>query len=145
MTLWTPGGEKQVKSETTEQPGMTGPDGQELTEEQKVQAEQMAKQLTEARSQILEAKAADVLANHAMGIYELAAIHLTAEEPKFEEAKLAIDGLAALVDGLEGKLGEAEVTLKEALQQLQLGYVQRTQAAQESTETKTPEESVDSK
>ena len=48
-----------------------------------------------------------VIANHAMGIYELAAIHLTAPEPKLPEAVLAIDALAALVEGLEGRLGEA--------------------------------------
>ena len=59
-----------------------------------------------------------------MGIYELAAIHLTAEEPKLAEAVLAIDALTALVEGLEGRLGEAEPTLREALAQLRAAYLE---------------------
>ena len=37
---------------------------------------------------------------------------------------LAIDALASLVDGLEGRLGEAEPHLKDGLSQLRLAYVQ---------------------
>jgi hypothetical protein len=59
-----------------------------------------------------------------MGIYELAAIHLTAPEPKLVEASLAIDALAALVEGLAGRLGEPEATLQEALLQLRTAYVE---------------------
>ena len=64
-----------------------------------------------------------VIANHAMGIYELAAIHLTAPSPKLGEVVLAIDALSALVDGLEGRLGEPEPTLREALTQLKAAYL----------------------
>ena len=63
-----------------------------------------------------------VVANHAMGLYELAAIHLTADQPKLVRGPLAIDALAALVDGLAGRLGEAEPTLREALAQLRTAY-----------------------
>jgi hypothetical protein len=59
-----------------------------------------------------------------MGIYELAAIHLTASEPQLPQAVLAIDALAALVEGLEGRLGEAEPTLREALAQLRAAYLE---------------------
>ena len=59
--------------------------------------------------------AAVVVSNHAMGLYELAALHLTAETPKLDEASVAIDALSALVEGLEGRLGENEATLREAL------------------------------
>jgi hypothetical protein len=36
---------------------------------------------------------------------------------------LAIDALAALVEGLEGRLGEAEPTLREAIDQLRMAFV----------------------
>ena len=85
----------------------------------------MAQELAEARARLLETEVSTVLANHALGIYELAAIHLTAEAPDFDEAKLAVDALAAIVDGLEGRLGDGEPTLKEALHQVRMAYVQR--------------------
>ena len=137
MTLWTPDGEKEIKKDvpteeaTADHAHEHGPDcdhgdaEQELTPEQKEQAEQMAKQMAEAREQILGAPASTVLMNHAFGMYELAAIHLTADEPKLEEAKLAIDCLSSIAKELEGKLGEEEQTMKEALSQIQMVYVQR--------------------
>jgi hypothetical protein len=69
-----------------------------------------------------------VIANHAMGVYELAAIHLTAPEPDLSEAVLAIDALAALVEGLAGRLGEAEPTLVGALGQLRTAYLEVAKA-----------------
>ncbi len=93
----------------------------------------MAHELAEARSRLLETEVSTVLANHALGIYELAAIHLTADEPNLVEAQLAIDGLAAIVEGLQGRLGEGEPTLRDALHQARMAFVQRssqtTQAA----------------
>ena len=86
----------------------------------------MARELAEARARLLETEVSTVLTNHALGIYELAAIHLTADEPKFSEAQLAIDALAALVDGLSGRLGDSEATLKDALHQVRLAFVQRS-------------------
>jgi hypothetical protein len=54
----------------------------------------------------------------------LAAIHLSAEQPRLPDAVLAIDALAALVEGLAGRLGDAEPTLRDALGQLRMAYVQ---------------------
>ena len=87
----------------------------------------MARELSEARARLLETPVATVLANHALGIYELAAIHLTSDEPDLAEAQLAIDALTALVQGVEGRLGDGEPTLKEALHQAQMAFVQRAQ------------------
>jgi hypothetical protein len=84
----------------------------------------MQSEMAEVRQQLLSAPASVVVANHAMGIYELAAIHLTAEAPKLAEASLAIDALAALLDGLSGRLGESEPTLSEALAQLRAAYLE---------------------
>src|SRR3546814_15390598 len=84
----------------------------------------MQEEMAQVREQLLGAPASVVLANHAMGMYELAAIHLTATEPKLTEAVLAIDALNALVTSLEGRLGEAEPTLREALGQLRAAYLE---------------------
>lgn len=132
-TLWTPGGERPISNNPSSDAAEAGPgpdqvEQPELTEEQQEQARAMAADLSEARARLLETEVSTVLVNHALGIYELAAIHLTAEKPNFDEAKLAIDGLAALVEGLEGRLGEGEETLREALHQAQMAFVQRNTA-----------------
>jgi hypothetical protein len=134
MSLWTPGGEHPVDRPTGggTAPGSGPPPGpapdpgpeRPLTEDEAAQVEAMQAELAEARARLLEAPASVVVANHAMGLYELAAIHLTAPEPRLPEAVLAIDALAALVEGLPGRLGEAEPTLREALGQLRAAYVQ---------------------
>lgn len=73
---------------------------------------------------LLEAPAEEVVAQHAMGLYELAVLHLSQPEPRLSDARLAIDALAALLDGLEGRLGEVGRRLREVLPQLQMAYVQ---------------------
>ncbi len=70
-----------------------------------------------------------VVANHAMGLYELAAIHLSEEDPDLAAARLAIDAMGQLVEGLPGRLGEAEATLKDALTQLRMAFVQLSEPA----------------
>jgi hypothetical protein len=97
---------------------------EDLTPEQQAQVEAMQGEMEEVRRQLLSAPASVVIANHAMGLYELAALHLTAEAPKLAEASVAIDALAALVEGLEGRLGENEATLREALGGLRAAYLE---------------------
>lgn len=126
MSLWTPGGEHSPSSEPSAGPG-TGPAGidpSQLSDEERTQLAEMQAQMAEVREQLLAAPAAVVVANHAMGIYELAALHLTTEAPRLSEAVLAIDALAALVESLEGRLGDAEATLREALGHLRAAYLE---------------------
>ena len=75
------------------------------------------------RAELLEAPVEVVIANHAMGIWELAALHLSSRPPQLAQAQLAIDALASLVEGLKGRLGEAERTLSEGLAQIRMAYV----------------------
>ena len=84
----------------------------------------MASELAEARQRLAETPAAEVVANHVMGIYELAAIHLSSQPPALEEAEIAIDAMTAILSVLENRLGQNETVLKEALQQIQMAYVQ---------------------
>jgi hypothetical protein len=67
-----------------------------------------------------------------MGLYELAAIHLSAQPPRLAEAALAIDAVACLVEGLEGRLGEEQPTLKMALDNIRIAFVQIKDATAKS-------------
>ena len=145
MSLWTPGGEHEVPREepatepATQAPaaGAGGPEIDEaalaealgipsldeLSAEEREQLEAAVVQMAETERQLSTTPAEVVIANHAMGMYELAAIHLRQNPPNLNEASLAIDALSALVDGLEGRLGENEATLREARAQLQQAFV----------------------
>jgi hypothetical protein len=76
------------------------------------------------RQQLAEAPAELVIANHAMGLWELAALHLSHQPPQLPQAQLAIDALTALVDGLQGRLGEDERSLRDGLAQIRMAFVQ---------------------
>jgi len=76
-----------------------------------------------------------VVANHAMGLYELAALHLADQPPNLTEATVAIDALGALLDGMKGRLGEPEATLREAMSQIQLAFVQLKKRPQDPATT----------
>jgi hypothetical protein len=84
----------------------------------------MAAQLEAMRAELANSPVEVVVANHCYGLFELAAVYLSQQPPLLTQARLAIDALASLVDGLEGRLGEAEEQLKDGLGQLRLAYVQ---------------------
>jgi len=120
-TLWTPGGERPVPREeaTTNPEDEHGPlPGDEPDDEE------MAARMAELRDQLARTPAAMVVANHAYGLFELAALHLSLDPPQLAEAQLAIDALGALVQGVSGRLGEAEEHLQDGLSQLRLAFVQ---------------------
>ncbi len=131
MTLWTPGGDHEVPRDEPEpgdlQPG--GIDPEDLSDEDRAHLQEMAEEMAEVRQQLLQVPASTVVANHVMGLYELAAIHLSAQPPHLGEARVAIDAMAAVIDGLEGRLGENERVLRDALAQLRLAFVQLQGAA----------------
>jgi hypothetical protein len=79
--------------------------------------------MTELRQQLADTPARTVVANHCYGLFELAALHLSLEPPKLDQARLAIDSLALLVEGLMTRLGEEEANLREGLTQLRLAFV----------------------
>jgi hypothetical protein len=80
--------------------------------------------MADARRRLAEVPAEVVVTNHVMGLYELAAIHLSAPEPDLGAASLAIDAMAALVDGLADRLGAETPTLRSALANIQMVFVQ---------------------
>lgn len=80
--------------------------------------------LAEARQRLTEIPAEVVVVNHAMGLYELAAIHLTSSPPNLDHAALSIDALACLVEGLGERLGPDHSVLTDALANIRLAFVQ---------------------
>lgn len=82
--------------------------------------------LAQARARLAETPAQVVVANHVVGLYELAAIHLGANPPRLDEARLAIDALAAIVDSLGDRLGADHSTFKDALSNIRIVYVKLT-------------------
>ena len=104
-------------------------------EDDRERAESLASEIAAVRDRLAQVPAATVVANHAMGLYELGAIHLSQDPPSFSEATIAIDAMAALIDRLPGRLGDDEATLRESLAQLRMAFVMlRDRAASASTE-----------
>lgn len=130
-TLWTPGGERPIRREPEASQGAAAappgagrrPDQPELTESE------MAEQMAELRDQLARTPAEVVVANHAYGLFELAALHLSLERPQLEQARLAIDALGYLVEGMGARLGAQAEELGTGLAQLRMAYVQISGAA----------------
>jgi hypothetical protein len=80
--------------------------------------------LRETRARLAEVPADVVVTNHVVGLYELAAIHLSATPPRLADAALAIDAMGCLVEGLGERLGLEHVTMTEALSNIRLAFVQ---------------------
>src|SRR5580698_11567041 len=130
-SLWTPSGEHFPKKEGNDDasPPNDPRDDTDVTptsREAPLSEEQAAAQaeVEAMRAQLAHTPAEVVVANHCYGLFELAAIYLSQSPPMLFQARLAIDGLGYLLDGLRGRLGEAEPALFEALSQLQLAFVQ---------------------
>ena len=83
----------------------------------------------DARLRLTDVPAEVVVSNHVMGLYELAAIHLSAEPPALHEAALAIDAVGCLVEGLGERLGADSETLTNALSNIRLAFVQLKNSA----------------
>ena len=144
-TLWTPEGEVPVGDRTAQAPSEPAasdepgaPEGfdlDSLSPEEREQAEQYIRELAESRERLKAVPASVVVANHAMGLYELAALHLSNQPPNFAEATVAIDALRTLLDGMQGRLGEPEATLREGLSQIQMAFVQLKNRPQDPAES----------
>ena len=128
-SLWTPDGERPVRP-VTEAPAPDAPAGEPdgaahdeptISEED---VQRVERELAETRRRLAEVPAQVVVLNHAMGLYELAAIHLSATPPNLAEAALAVDAFACMVEGLGDRLGSDIGTMRDALSQIRLAFVQ---------------------
>jgi len=125
-SLWTPDGERPVGRPSAPAggtpPGPPPGAGADPTDD--LDEEALAAQVEAMRAELANAPVEVVVANHCYGLFELAAVYLSQQPPLLGQARLAIDALGCLVDGLEGRLGEGELPLKEGLTNLRLAFVQ---------------------
>jgi len=133
-SLWTPSGEHQPPDDdpqggagrSSDMPFVESLRGDGPT------PEQVDQEMRRARAELAAVPVADIVVNHAVGLWQLAVLHLTPDpqpdgmptEPRLAEAGLAIDALGSLVDGLGDRLGDNAEPLREALGQLRMAYVQ---------------------
>ena len=132
-TIWTPSGERPIRREPEPEPARR-PSGQGIGEGigegmGEVSEEELRAHMAEVQRQLLATPASVVVANHCIGLFQLAVLHLEQQPPNLGEAKVAIDAMGAIVEGLGARLGQEAGPLRDALTQLRLGYVQRQQSA----------------
>ena len=101
----------------------SGPQDEFDDDEVELSEEQIA-QMRELEERLAATPASVVVANHAYGLFELAALHLGRRPPNFDEAQVAIDAMGALVEGMGSRLGDHAKQLQEGLTQLRLAFVQ---------------------
>ena len=131
--MWTPGGEHRLPDDHNREPGDDIGDVDDDEFDGVTEAEMRA-ELDEARRRLAEVPAAQVVANHAMGLFELGAIHLSRQPPDLAEASVAIDAMAAVVDAVGERLGPNGAVLRDALAQIQMAFVQvKNQAGPEGS------------
>ncbi len=133
-SIWTPSGEYRPDDEPAgpgpgpaiEVPGGAAEGGQISPEE----LEAMGR----LHDQLRATPAVDVVANHVVQLFQLALVYLGAgvggddaggpPMADLVQASIVIDTMAAIVDGLGPRLGDHEQTLRDALTQLQLLWVE---------------------
>src|SRR5689334_5345683 len=126
-SIWTPSGEHRPEPEPEPAGAAVPPEGEavEMTQEQ-------YQELLQARAELAAIPVADIIANHAIGLQQLAVIHLLPDpdlegnpsEPRLAQAGLAIDALGALVDTLGDRLAPHHEALREAVTQLRMAFVE---------------------
>lgn len=124
-SIWTPSGEHRPEPEPSAEDLPPEAEAVEMTQEQ-------YQELLRARAELAAIPVADIIANHAIGLQQLAVIHLlpdpdeqgTPREPRLAEAGLAIDALGAIVDTLGDRLAPHHEALREAVAQLRIAFVE---------------------
>jgi hypothetical protein len=131
-TLWTPDGERPV-GRSAPTPPPTSPPAAAMSSTGGADAvpdeAELRAQMAELQEQLANTPAEVVIANHAFGLFELAALHLSIQPPNLAEARTAIDACGFLVEGMVGRLGDNEAELVEGLAQLRMAFVQIRAAA----------------
>ena len=126
--LWTPSGERVPEPGPSEDTAGAARDP--AVEEPVDHA--VEEELRRSRADLAAVPVADIVANHAIGLWQLALLHLAPDPaadgsptpPRLAEAGVAIDALGALVETLGDRLAPHAVALREALAQLRLAFVQ---------------------
>jgi len=130
--LWTPSGEHSPESADS-RPRAGAPDAGPIagpTTGSDAAERQAAEEMGRMRAELAATPVIDIVANHVIGLWQLAVLHLGLDgerPPDLGEASLAIDAVGAVVEGLGDRLQDHEQPLRDALAQLRLAYVQIAQ------------------
>lgn len=121
-TFWTPSGERPIPRDepapaAPPPPGYPEDGGEEMDEELKAELRAM-------QEQMVRTPAAIVVANHCIGLVELAALHLGQNPPNLADAQIAIDALAGVLDGVGARMGENGPPLRQALNQMRMAFIE---------------------
>ena len=137
--LWTPSGSQPPPDQP---PGDPPPGDEPAASREEIEA------LPAVHAKLVATPVEDVVANHALGIWQLALVHLGVitppdadgqpPAPNLAAAGLAIDALAALVDGLGERLGAHEPVLRDALTQAQMLFVEVSDGRTDAVEPADP-------
>lgn len=126
-TFWTPSGERPIPRDeppaAPSAPSGYPEDGGDEEMDDELRAELMAMQ-----QQMLRTPAAIVVANHCIGLVELAALHLGQSPPHLAEAQVAIDALAGMIEAVGARMGENGPPLRQALNQMRMAYIEAKNA-----------------
>ncbi|MFN8036050.1 MAG: hypothetical protein U0V73_08955 [Acidimicrobiia bacterium] len=129
-SLWTPSGEHTPGDSGESGPAPATPPGGPAagapTEAELAAAEELARM----RAELAATPVVDIVANHVIGLWQLAILHLGLDgdgPQNLAEASLAIDAVGAIVDGLGDRMQDHAQPLRDALAQLRLAYVQVAQ------------------
>ncbi len=151
-SLWTPDGEHEVPREpdasstpgqggTPDQPAEArasdpsadalraaaesiGVDLDSLSDDEREQLRAELAEMMRVRREVSATPASEMLTNHMMRLFDLTTIYLEGDPPAFSDAATVIEAFRAMLDALGERLGESEPTLREALGQLQMLFVQ---------------------
>jgi hypothetical protein len=135
-SLWTPSGEHPTGDDhgahANHDHGDHGDDALTPEELEEVEAEMLR-----ARAELAAVPVVDIIANHAVGLWQLAVLHLTPDPgpdgtpqpPRLADASLAIDAFAAIVEELGERLAPHDEAMADALSQLRLAFVQLAERA----------------
>ncbi len=86
--------------------------------------EELRAELRAMQEQMLRTPAAIVVANHCIGLVELAALHLGQNPPNLAEAQVAIDALSGIIDAVGARMGENGPPLRQALNQMRMAFIE---------------------
>ena len=101
-----------------------GVDLDALDDAEKDQLRAELAEMMRVRREVAATPASEMLTNHMMRLFDLTMIYLEGDPPAFGEAATVIEAFRAVLDALGDRLGDSEPTLREALGQLQMLFVQ---------------------
>lgn len=136
-SIWTPSGEYRPPEEPRGgepgEPGSGAPEPRTAEDGRPVTPDEL-EAMRRLHEQLRGTPAVDIVANHVVQLFQLALVYLGAGAAPDEaaagpaadlvQAGIVIDTMAAIVDGLGPRLVQHEQTLRDALTQLQLLWVE---------------------